>query len=194
MLPKVVLALSLILCVFLWSGPFAYAGGWGGGGGGVGHGGGQNTLEYNLFEEDVVGVLELQEPSYEVLFDLKTLRYQKILQVDSSSPLDKQLEKSRLEKLRSEAEVKGDAKLLGYINDAIYWNEQAELWKTTGDVLAITYVSLHLIGAYATLSTYLTSGGGLTVLGHTFSPGQTAWIEQGLSTIGMELIERLISD
>lgn len=60
MLPKVVLALSLILCVFLWSGPFAYAGGWGSGGGGVGHGGGQNTLEYNLFEGDVVGLIELE--------------------------------------------------------------------------------------------------------------------------------------
>ncbi len=75
----------------------------------------------------------------------------------------------------------------------IYLKDQLDLWEKTVDVLAITYVSLHLIAAYASLSTYLT-GGTLTVLGHTFSPGQTAWIEQGLTTIGVELIERLISD
>ena len=52
MLLKVVLALSLALCVFLWSGPFAYAGG------GVGA---ANPLIYDLFEGDVDREIKIRE-------------------------------------------------------------------------------------------------------------------------------------
>lgn len=93
MLPKVVLALSLILCVFLWSGPFAYAGGWGGGGGGVGHGGGQNTLEYNLNEGDVVGVIKVRE------INLNALRAEMETRL---TPEQKERMKERLEKYAAE--------------------------------------------------------------------------------------------
>ncbi len=169
-------------------------------GGGTGSPGLINYDPYSIgaipddpFAGDVVGQIQISEPSYEELLALKTLQEQNIVQIESNQAFDKQLESSRLEALRSEAEAKGDARLLGFINDVIYWNEQAELLKKTANVWATLYISIHLLAAYHTFSTALASEG-LTVLGLAFSPTQTAWIEQGLSTIGVELIERLIGD
>ncbi len=74
----IVVTLILASSAYLWAGNPAHAKAEGG------YKGGGFVAEVDLKRQnkgDAAGVLDLQEPSYEVLFDLKTLRDQKILQV-----------------------------------------------------------------------------------------------------------------